>query len=1146
MSFKLGSFRFLLFLLAAAAFGQDRGTISGNITDNSGAAVPGARLVLTNPATGFTQAAVSASDGAFGFLYLASGKYSLSAEKEGFRKAEFGEVQVQVNTTSRLDIRLQVGTLQEVVEVQGTTPLLQTDKSDLGRIVDNRAIQQLPLFINGGLRSNLAFALLTPGANASITSDPDVAGTLRIAGGVGNGASLLLDGGESMSERRNDPQMRVVGADGIEEFKVQTGAYSAEYGRTSNGILNYTTKSGTNSFHGSLMTTIRNEKLNAGGFFWDAHSLTVHRQNLEAASIGGPIWIPKIYNGKNKAFFFFTGERSRAKDVSSSSSITLPIADFRNGDFRRYTNSSGVVPLYDPFDAGGKLIADANLRPRMQCNGVLNVICPNRIDPIATTIQKYLPLPDDPNTVFNNSFSRINGSRTPGENQGVYSIKGDYNLSEKLRFNVLFSRQYFNSYQLVGPIPGPLAEAFQEFGDSKYYRLNSDYVIKPTVLNHFTFGHNQRDLGEGPNLTLDDTYRKATLIPGVSADKAPNYSKYVTEFGNFGGHVNTISPGRTSSFQDQVAWLKGRHSMKFGFEFMRVNYRRIDCNTCVGQITTSNASTANPTVANSGINYASFLLGLANAATFSFGADINFIFRYYAAYYQDDIKINRKLTLNVGLRYDLPFPRLEEHRQNSNFNPSIPNPGANGILGALEFAGTGPGRSGRDILQYVRKNGFGPRLGFAYQMTPKTVLRAGGSVTYDSIREDNNADSGIQGFGGSYSSPGSFLSSGITTTFKDGFNLFSDSVNAARPVHIDPTIGLNGSPSYKSGEAGMPGYFYDYNVTLERSFSANTLLRTSFHANYGIKLQMSQNLNNIDPKYWAIYGNLLSSPVSSVLTNPVAIAAGFKLPYASFPTNLTLTQALRPFPQYSGVSGNTLSGHSTYNALETSFEHRFSKGLYSSVSYTFSKFLNAVAGYNVYDNLTEKVINGADRPHILAVSYIYELPVGKGKPLLGHMHPVLNAIAGNWVVSGVQRYQSGNPIGIGCGQNLFGAGSARCSLVPGQPLLNPSWDPTSKLSPYLNSKAFLQPANMVYGNLSSTIAQLRQPTQLNEDLAIAKTFHFGGERKSLEFRGSAFNLANRHLLGSLTTGLTSATFGQFSNPQSNQPRNVEFTLRFSY
>src|SRR5262245_20208117 len=709
-----------------------------------------------------------------------------------------------------------------------------------------------------------------------------------------------------------------------------------------------------------------------------------------------------------------------------------------------------MKPMYDPFDAGGNIIADANQRPVMQCNGVVNVICPNRIDPVAREILKFLPLPDNPDVVFQNTVSRINGTRTPGENQGVYSIKGDYVVNDKLRMNGLFSRQYFNSYTLTGPIPGPLAEAFQEFGDSRYIRMNADYVIKSNVLNHFTFGHNRRNLGEGPNLLVDDpNYRKNTLIPGASADKAPNYSKYQTEFGNFGGHVNTISPGRTTNIQDQVAWLKGRHSMKVGFEFMRINYRRIDCNNCVGVVTTGAASTARPNVANSGIDFAGFLLGLANSANFSFGADINFIFKYYAWYFQDDIKLTNKLTLNAGLRYDLPFPRLEQDRQNSNFNPSIPNPAAGGLLGALEFAGNGPGRSGKDRMQFVRKNGFGPRLGLAYQIMPRTVIRAGGSITYDSIREDNNADTGITGFGGSFSAVGNYLSSGIAFRFNQGFNVTPDLVNAARPVRIDPTIGINGSPSYKAGESGMPGYYIDYNFTIEHGITANTLARASFHANNGVKLRMSQNFNQLHPLYLSLYGDLLSSPISSVLTNPILVSSGFKLPYAGYPTNLQLTQALRPFPQYSGVSGDTLSGHSTYNALETSLEHRFSKGLYASASYTFSKWLNAVAGADVYTKQTDKVIAGTDRPHIMTFSYIYELPFGKGKPFLANMNKAANGVFGNWTVSGVHRYQSGNPIGIGCGQNLFGAGSARCSLVPGQPLLNPNWNRKDQTSPYL-------------------------------------------------------------------------------------------------
>jgi hypothetical protein len=470
---------FTLLIGGALLHAQDRGTITGSVVDTSGAIVPTAKVTLTNPATGQKLTVETNSEGAYTFLSLTAGRYSVTAEKEGFRKAEAPNVVVQVNTTSRLDIHMQLGAVQETIQVEATTPLLQTDKSDLGTVVDNKAIQQLPLFINGGLRSNLAFASLAPGVAMNLTSDPDTTGGApRIAGGQANGASLLVDGAESMSERRNDPQMRVVSAEAVEEFKVQTSAYSAEFGRASNGVLNYTTKSGTNQLHGSAMLQLRHEKLNAQGFFWGttARGETVRRQHVEAANIGGPIFIPKLYDGRNKTFFFFAGERSRAKNYSSSGLNSLPIADFRNGDFRRYTNAAGaMVPLYDPLDANGNVIANANDRRPMQCNGVANVICPERISPVAKEIFKHLPMPDSPNTVFNNTFTRNNGSRTPGAWQGVYSIKGDHFVTSKFRVNGMFSKQYFDSYPLIGPIPGPLAEAFQEFGHIKYWRFGSDY-----------------------------------------------------------------------------------------------------------------------------------------------------------------------------------------------------------------------------------------------------------------------------------------------------------------------------------------------------------------------------------------------------------------------------------------------------------------------------------------------------------------------------------------------------------------------------------------------------------------------------------------------------------------------------------------------
>ncbi|MGH9960375.1 MAG: carboxypeptidase regulatory-like domain-containing protein, partial [Pyrinomonadaceae bacterium] len=414
---------------STAALAQDRGTITGVITDPSGAAVPGTTVVAQNPATAVRQSAVTGNDGTYNLLYLPAGIYTVTAERQGFSRAEAREIRVSVNTAVRIDVTLQVGELKQVMDVEAEAPLLQTERSDLGKVISTKAILDLPLFLggglSGGLRDNLAFVNLVPGVQGDV-------GNPRIGGGLLSGASLLLDGAESNSERRGDWDFAAVSAEAVEEFKVQTGSYSAEYGRTSNGIVNFTTKSGTNDLHGSLFAFFRNEAFNARRFTYGPGTREVSRQHLGGGSVGGPVFLPKVFNGRNKAFSFVAYERSKSRGGSPSNVITLPIEDFRRGDFRKYTDASGnVVSLYDPFDASGRLITDAFARPRMQCNGVLNVICPERIDPVARLIQSELPPPDNPSAVFNNTRAVGN----PGSDNGVYSIKGDYHFSDKNRIS---------------------------------------------------------------------------------------------------------------------------------------------------------------------------------------------------------------------------------------------------------------------------------------------------------------------------------------------------------------------------------------------------------------------------------------------------------------------------------------------------------------------------------------------------------------------------------------------------------------------------------------------------------------------------------------------------------------------------------------
>lgn len=461
-----------LLLLCFPCFAQDRGTITGIITDPSGASVPDVRVALRNVGSGLAQETKTGVDGNYNFVYLPVGSYAITAEAQGFRKAS-AEVAVSVNTVVRLDIRLTVGAVDQSVDVSAEALMIETTGANLGKIMPSRAIQDLPLTIGGGLRSTTAFIQLMPG----VLGD---GGNNRIAGGLAAGQSYRLDGAESQSERRNDPGFNAVSVEALQEFKVQSGAFSAEFGRTSNAVVNYVTKSGTNEFHGTAFVFNRNEAFNARGYTFTPTTRAVNRQWNPGGSIGGPVWIPKVFDGRNKLFFFFAYERSYYKSGRPTNLITVPIEEFRRGDMRKYVDSAGrMIPIYDPFDAGGNFVTDPLARKQIQCNGVLNVICPERLDP---TFQKVISLvgpPDDPTKTYNNT--RAMGGNV--SKQSVPSIKIDYNLSEKNRISGMFSRFYSPAQYTPNQVPGAPPEGWPSDLWQRYIRVNHDYVIRPNLLN---------------------------------------------------------------------------------------------------------------------------------------------------------------------------------------------------------------------------------------------------------------------------------------------------------------------------------------------------------------------------------------------------------------------------------------------------------------------------------------------------------------------------------------------------------------------------------------------------------------------------------------------------------------------------------------
>ncbi len=449
--------RSAMFLGAISCFAQDRGTITGTVTDPAGASIPGVAIKGTNPATGLVQTVATNNEGSYTLLYLPVGKYTVSAEKTGFRTAEAMNITVDVSTTARVDLKLEVGQVSEKIEVSAVAQAVVSERSDLGTVVTTKTINDLPLSLSGGLRDNLAFAILTPG---TVLSAPGDNNSLRIGGGLSAGASLLLDGAESNSERRNDAGFQAVSTDAVAEFKVISNGYSAEYGRTANGIINFTTKSGTNELHGSAFEYFRNNDLNARRFFSATRSIV--RQNDFGGTAGGPVFVPKVYDGRNKAFFFFSYEKSIQRSGSPSGFTSIPPEALRMGDFSKWTDAKGnVIPIYDP--ATTRVVGSTIVRDQFPGN----VIPANRISPVATTLNKYLP-PTELPTLFNNIHQVGSG----GSDQNVYSIKGDYAITANSRLSGLFSKQHFESPDSIGPARGPT--------NSTAPFLNSFATTKPT------------------------------------------------------------------------------------------------------------------------------------------------------------------------------------------------------------------------------------------------------------------------------------------------------------------------------------------------------------------------------------------------------------------------------------------------------------------------------------------------------------------------------------------------------------------------------------------------------------------------------------------------------------------------------------------
>lgn len=1143
----LGLIGAALLLCASVVWAQDRGAITGTVTDPSGAAMPRIGVTLRNVARGEVLKLETTSAGQYAVPDLIPGTYTITAAADGFRPTTKTDVMVRLGDTIRVDIQMTIGGVQEKIEVVAEAQLLRPDSSDVGTTVERQAIFNLPLQVGGSARDPLAFAKLTPGfVGQSTNSAVEYTTFYSINGGQAQGTSILVDGASVELVGIQTQYNTGVSVDAVEEFKVMSGNYSAEYGRSIGGIINLTLKSGTNDFHGLVYDFLRNEKFDARGFF-NASRLP-NRQNNFGALFSGPVQIPKAYHGRDRSFFMFAYEGFRFRQGALSQFLTYPIDPFRSGDFARLVDDTGKqIPIYD--SATTELLADGTVR-RQVFPG--NAIPGSRLDPVAKNIIAMIPKLDFPGRLTENILS----NQQTIVDTNIYTMKLDHSFSPSHKIAGSYSRAQevdadVRSFGALGQSGGVTQK-------THYARLSYDAVISPTVFNHVQFGASRRWRRESPSDTGD--WASKIGLKGVGTSQFPDIriSGYGTADGEtFGaGPFGGIWVAADNSYQwnEALTLVRGRHLLKFGGEVRKQQFNVNSLNMHSGRFFFSPGQTGLPGAKErTGESFASFFLGEVNNASFNYtGAQYAHRLASMGIFGQDDFKVNSRLTLNLGLRYERFWPVSDANGRLSVLDPNKPNPGAGNRPGALVFAGEGEGRNGQTRFQEIYNRAFGPRFGLAYKWNGRTVVRAGYGIHYQELR-DPTWGAGGEGF---FTTASYTSTNGYSQAFKFGEGF---PTNFPKPPFLDPAFSNGRNIPYVEPESGRPPVAQNWHLSIQRQLTQGLVLETAYVGNNGHHLISNNRIpNQVDPRYLAL-GSLLRADINS----PDARAAGIVKPYPTF--SGIVAQALRPFPQYLALSTaapfvSDKTGNSTYNALQVKLQGRV-RGTMLLASYAFSKSINDGANSRDLDSYVpnlrgsqdgfnrraEKTLASMDTPHNLALSSISELPFGPKKKYL--QKGLASKLAGGWAVSSVLIYQSGVPIRTpspaSSNVQLF-AGAIRPDRPAGVPAVTSaaqSGDFDPGRDRYLNRAAWTSPAPFQFGN-AARMSDARSLPFMDEDFSVLKSNKFG-ERVDAQFRFEVFNLFNRTVFGLPNTSLGSSQFGMIV-AQQNKPRTMQAGLKLVF
>jgi hypothetical protein len=1167
-----------------------RAVISGTVTDPTGAPVANARVTAVNTLTNVAYQSTTTSEGFYTLPYLPQGSYVVSVEVPGFKRAERRGIELRIAERVTLDFRLELGTIQETVSVSAEAPLLEFGTATAGQVVDRRRIAELPLAEGNPLTLvQLAPGIIVTGGYTSLSALSNSGPSNFEVNGSPGGNEFTLDGSPNTADRHGQGAARVglqPPTDAVEEFKIVTAGFDAQMGRTAGGSIDVAIRSGTNRLQGTLYEFVRNDALAANSFFNNRQGIKkqARRYHRFGGTVGGPVWLPGLYNGRDRTFFFGAYERIRTL-TPWLETLTVPDEAFRRGDFSALLNRPTPLYVYDPLTArtqGSRVVRDP-----IQCQGRINVICPERISPIAKNYLSFLPLPNVPTPATTGNFiGRTNNDNT----YDVVILRVDHTINDKHRFFGRFSHSWRTEIDenSAGRVNGVRING--RLGHRGNRGGVFDYIFMPsaaTILN-FRAGFTRFKQDRVSLASLDYDVRKmgfseaalrlftANTLPQINIS---NYSSPVEPTG-----YRNSTP--LWSFQPTLTRIASTHSLRFGYDFRVYQENRMDQTYQAGQYDFTNEFTRETDLSTS-LPYeqiqaqamASFLLGLPSGGNFPLLASRAATAKYQAVFFQDDWRVTRRLTLNLGLRYEVDFGTTERYnRRIHDFDFTVTNPTEAAVKanyarnpipevppdqfrlrGGVIFAS--PERRGFK----PDANNFQPRLGAAFRISERTVVRAAFGLFMVPFVMDALNQNGFSRNTPLIASPDRGLT--FLATLE---NPFPNGYVPEGKRDLTSLVGQN--PGTIVPEKRANGMVQRWQVSLQRELPGRWLAEASYLGNRGRQLTVVTDINPIPRQYQStspVRDQTLINFLDTPVTNPFRGVAGYEGTAFYTASVINRSQLLRPYPHYTGLSIERYDGASSYHALQTRLEKRFSQGYTVTGTYTWSKFLEQVSKLNPTDAKYEKRLNDADSPHRVALSGIWELPLGRGRRYGSSWRGWKQAVMGDFQVQGIFQYQAGLPLTLG---NIYFNGnlsdlkpvirSSTIGVLGSTNILDNVFRTNIQQTGfYFQDDAVRTGGQLDYTkqrndpriNLSQNIRTL--PSRVSNfrnqgitllDLSVIKNFAFG-ERVKLQFRAEAINALNKAHFAAPVLNPRDPNFGRVTSTDSpTLPREFQLGLKLLY